>query len=243
MIYKFCDFYVDMSPNYDYTLSMAEKFRYYGEIPNNATVITVGEKTNIKYCEYVHSQEDYSHLPIGEVEHIILEREFHTKVLDYDSIMLHSSAVKYKNKCYLFSAPSQVGKSTHTRLWKKLYDVTILNDDKPVIRLSNGKALVYGSPFAGGTYVCEDDFAKLGGIVFVERAFDNSIKEISYREAIPRFLQGTISYLNQDKMNKVLDILNELFKMTKFYLLSCNTDDEAAVVAHDFIVKDDNYEG
>lgn len=62
--------------------------------------------------------------------------------------MVHSSAIKYNDKCYLFSADSGVGKSTHTSLWHKVYGdkVQIINDDKPIIRLENNKLIVYGSP-------------------------------------------------------------------------------------------------
>ena len=56
---------------------------------------------------------------------------FYINLLHFGGMMLHSSAVEYQGKAYLFSGPCGVGKSTHTRLWQQVFgpEVRVFNDD------------------------------------------------------------------------------------------------------------------
>ena len=239
MLYKFADFYIEMSPLYDYTLGMAKYFICNEDISEDK-IIHIGKNITEEFCKQVKVKE--SHLSLGEIEHMYLAAEFFQKILDYDSIMIHASAIKYNGMCYLFSAPSKTGKSTHTKLWKKVYgnDVTIINDDKPIIRLIDGKLYAYGTPFAGGTYGFIDDRAELNSIVFVKRGLKNSIRKITAKEAIPQLFNETVRKVGKELMFKVLDMLERVINYADFYEITCNMDEEAAVLAHDTIVKDIN---
>lgn len=241
MLYKFADFYVEMTPIYDYTLDMAKYFLCNEDV-SPKQIIYIGENITEAFCKKI--QETESHLPLGEIEHIYLSADFFKKIINYDSIMIHSSAVKYKGKCYLFSAPSKTGKSTHTKLWERIYgdDVEIINDDKPIIRLIDGKLYAYGSPFAGGTYKFKDGRGELSTIVFVKRAEKNSIRSLTNKEVMPLLMNEIIKKVGREMMNKILDILEIIVLNTEFYELCCNMDDDAAVLAHDTIVKEDSYE-
>ena len=63
-------------------------------------------------------------------------RLFYWDILRLGGMMLHSAAVEYEGVAYLFSGPSTVGKSTHTRLWREVFGegVQFFNDDKPALR-------------------------------------------------------------------------------------------------------------
>ena len=47
--------------------------------------------------------------------------QFYRELLKFSGFMLHSSAIEYEGRAYLFSGPSGRGKSTHTRLWQSLF--------------------------------------------------------------------------------------------------------------------------
>lgn len=216
---------------------MAKFFICNEDVPDEK-IIHIGENITEDFCKKVKVTEN--HLSLGEIEHIYLAAEFFQKILDYDSIMIHASALKYKGKCYLFSAPSKTGKSTHTKLWKKVYgdSVAIINDDKPIIRLIEDKLYAYGTPFAGGTYGFKDDRAELSSIVFVKRGLKNSIRKITAKEAIPQIFYETVRKVGKELMFKVLDMLERIIDYADFYEITCNMDEEAAILAHDTIVKD-----
>ena len=57
------------------------------------------------------------HLSLDECDYIFCGEMFYYKLLDYDGMLLHASAVEKDGCAYLFSAKSGIGKSTHTALW------------------------------------------------------------------------------------------------------------------------------
>ena len=70
------------------------------------------------------------------------------KLVEYDILLFHGSALCMDRQAYIFTAPSGTGKSTHARLWREAFGdrVWMINDDKPLIQVQDGKAMVYGSP-------------------------------------------------------------------------------------------------
>ncbi len=122
---------------------------------------------------------------------------------------LHSSAVVVDGYAYLFSADSGTGKSTHTGLWLEHFKekAFIINDDKPVLRLENGQWFVYGTPWSGKTDLNINVKAKLGAIVFLERAKENHITPIEVKEAIPLFFNQTVRRLKREEK---MDLSNHI---------------------------------
>lgn len=171
-IYKIADIITDIKPKFRYFESIAEDYLYTGNEPVQIKLAVKEDFLREKYNENML-------FSIGELECIFMSDVFNKKVLKYNAIFLHSSAIFYKGKAYLFSADSGVGKSTHTKLWIKKFgaeNVQIINDDKPIIRFIDNDWYVYGSPFDGGTGINKNIRAKLGGIIFLERAEKNSIE-------------------------------------------------------------------
>ncbi|MFA5005877.1 MAG: hypothetical protein WC509_00195 [Candidatus Izemoplasmatales bacterium] len=95
---------------------------------------------------------------------------------------LHAAAVACKGEAILFSAPSRTGKSTHANLWKTYAeDVAILNDDKPLISLRDGRLVVHGTPWAGKNAEHENASYPLRAIVFL--AQDEVVRTVEMSEA------------------------------------------------------------
>lgn len=63
-------------------------------------------------------------------------------------IFLHASGVKtFDDKGYLFCGESESGKSTIAKLWRDNDKITILNDDRIIIREKEEKFYIYGTPW------------------------------------------------------------------------------------------------
>lgn len=173
------------------------------------------------------------------MESIFLADVFNKKILKYNAIFLHSSAILYKGKAYLFSADSGVGKSTHTKLWIKKFgaeNVQIINDDKPIIRFIDNDWYVYGSPFDGGSGINKNIRAKLGGIIFLERAEENSIEVLDKNSIFSRIYKNTIKFsLDDEYAGYMLNTADKLIKENYFYLLKCNMNIESAEICEKFL--------
>ena len=139
------------------------------------------------------------HLSDEDSEYLTSGGSFYRQLLNFDGMMLHSSAVVRDGKAYLFTAACGTGKSTHTKLWLKNFpDAFILNDDKPALRLEDGKFYAYGTPWNGKEHFGTTGRTEVTALCFVDRGEENSIKEISTTEAVTRIFSQIMLHDSTD---------------------------------------------
>lgn len=207
-----------------------------------AAYVTKSEKNDFDIIlpnEFIKSiQEKNPHLSLDSCEYIQLSLIFYRKLVDYNGMLLHSSAVIKDGYAYLFSAPSGTGKSTHTSLWLKNFpDARILNDDKPAIRAEDDGIFVYGTPWSGKTDLNLNLRVPLGGICFLERSKENFIEKMPDSVAIGHLLDQTVRPRMLNNMDKLLDTLDKIINNTSIYRMGCNISDEAALTAYSAMKK------
>lgn len=155
------------------------------------------------------------------------------------TMLIHASVIRHQDKGYLMTAPSGTGKSTHTRLWyDNIPGCDLMNDDNPVVRIVDGEAIVYGSPWSGKTPCYRNIQAPVGGLVRIQQRPENSIRKYSPLEAFSHLLPA-ISNMKWDKRvyKGVCDGIAELIRLCGMYELGCLPDAAAAHLCHDTIVK------
>ena len=230
--YKIADIITEIHTNFNAFENQARDYLYTGDEPAQIK-LAIRE-------EYIREKAiKNKHLTLGEIESVFLADIFNKRILKFNAIFIHSSAIVYKGKAYLFSADSGVGKSTHTRLWIQKFgreNVMIINDDKPVVRYIDNDWYAYGTPFDGGSGINKNIRASLGGIVFIERAEENSIINLNKNEVFTRLYKGTIKFsLDSEYAGYMLNTAGKLIEENPFYLLRCNTDIQAAEICEKFL--------
>ena len=206
--------------------------RYKSDFEHHNIKIDLDES---KYPQVI--EESFSVTP-ETVEYVSTGTVFNELVLHFNALMLHSSAVVKDGYAYLFSADSGVGKSTHTGLWQEYFgedNAIILNDDKPIIRYVDGQLYAYGSPWSGKSDKNANLKVPLGAIVFVERAKENWIKQITPSTAIPLFLTQTLRPEDDRTKGLLLNTLDKILSQTKVYKLGCNISKEAVETSYNAI--------
>lgn len=159
------------------------------------------------------------------------------KILYHDGLVLHASALSYNGKGIAFTAPSGSGKTTHAVLWEKRYHAAVLNDDCPIIRCINGKAMVYGTPWSGSRHKCINSSAPLAAIVVIEQAPENSIQPLTIQSALPLLLPRLfLPFQNPSMMDVALSNAEKIVNGVSLYLLKCRPDIEAAELVHKCII-------
>ena len=104
------------------------------------------------------------------LESIIIYRKIAEELPKYNAFVFHGAAMYDGRGAYVLTAPSGTGKTTHMRLWLDLYpDVSVLNGDKPIIRLEGGVPYVYGTPWQGKENYGKNAKAELLAIAFLSR--------------------------------------------------------------------------
>ena len=159
------------------------------------------------------------------------------KIAEYmpsqDVILFHGSAISVDNECYLFTAPSGTGKSTHTKLWRELLGdrAIMVNDDKPLIHIDkNGNAIVYGTPWNGKHYLGNNIAVPLKAICLLQRSAENRISEITKKDAMTMLMEQTYRPASIDAMINTIQMLDRL--TTSFYRMGCNMNISAARLSY-----------
>ena len=172
-------------------------------------------------------------------EALCLYRETAEKLPLYDRIVFHGAAIEYKGKAYIFTAPSGTGKTTHIGLWKRYLGdkVKIINGDKPILSLSDGKITVHGTPYAGKEGWQTNMSAKLGGVCFLSRAKNNEITAVSPKDAFTRLYLQTYKPKTEEAVRKTVEVLRTLCTVPCF-AFSCNMTEDAVKTSFEALTKE-----
>ena len=171
-------------------------------------------------------------------EGICLYRSIAEQLPLLDRFVFHGAAVAANGKGYIFTAPSGTGKSTHISLWMKLFGdkVSVINGDKPIVRILEDKAMVYSCPWAGKEGWKTNSFADIGGICLIRRGKENKIRRISPSEYFDELMHQVYIPKDSQAMLKTLELMDALAKIVPFYLLECDISDEAAMTSFERMV-------
>lgn len=151
-----------------------------------------------------------------------------------DTVLIHASLVRHDEKGYAFIAKSGTGKSTHVNLWlSHIPGCDLMNDDNPIVRIIDGKAYIYGSPWSGKTPCYRNVKAALGAITRIDRATSNSVDQLSVVEAFASLLPAcsTMKW-DKDIFDNICNIISKIIKTTPIYTLHCLPDKDAALLCH-----------
>lgn len=168
------------------------------------------------------------------LETLAVYRKIAEKMPDYDTVLMHGSCVAVDDAGYLFAAKSGTGKSTHTRLWRELLGdrAVMVNDDKPMIRMTDDGAVIYGTPWDGKHRLSTNIAVPLRAICILKRAEENTIVPISAIDAYPMLVQQIYRPADTEALKKTLTLIDKLAHNVSFWQLSCSISREAAQIAY-----------
>lgn len=149
-------------------------------------------------------------------------------------IAVHGSSVVKDGKAYLFLGESGTGKSTHSRLWiENIPEVSLLNDDSPIITANGDTIMLYGSPWSGKTPCYRQECFPLGGCARLSQAPANRISKLSRLMAYaafhpscpPEFAKDASLYESECR------VIDKVAGNIPFFHLECLPDKEAALLS------------
>ncbi len=166
------------------------------------------------------------------LEPVALHRQVAGVLLQYGALVFHGSALAADGKAYLFTAPSGTGKTTHSRLWlSEVPGAYILNGDKPLLLVRDGRVFVCGTPWRGKERYGVNETLPLAAICQLERARTNRIERISLHDALPVLIQQTHRPPDEAGLLRTLELLGQIGQGVRLYRLGCNMEPEAARVS------------
>ena len=181
--------------------------------------------------DFSASGEDSEEKHPGFRESLSVYREIARLLPLYQGFLLHAVVIDADGTGIAFVAKSGTGKSTHADFWKKRFGdrVTIINGDKPILRLCGDRMMAYGTPWAGKEGLNENRSCVLKKICFLERAKENRVEKIEQAEGI-RKLAGFAYTENEKDLENVCTLLSRAAEL-EYYCLLCTNEPEAADVS------------
>lgn len=156
--------------------------------------------------------------------------EIAARLPKYNRVMLHGACISYKDKAYLFTAPSGTGKSTHVGLWQRYLgdNVTIINGDKPIFYIrESGSVCAFGTPWCGKEGWNRNESADLAGICFMKRGIENKIRRAKPDDAAPFLLRQMFLPKEPEAAALTLGLLDRIVSAIPAYLLECDMSEDA----------------
>ena len=194
-------------------------------------------------CTDKNGQEDIVHLmntPLSHQQFVLGNATmiaYAYATADKKTVLMHASVVSLEGRGYLMTAPSGTGKSTHTRLWRQCFDqCELVNDDNPVVRIEQGKAIVYGSPWSGKTPCYRNVCHPVGAYVRLFQEPENNIHPYQPLEAYAMLLPAMSCMVWDKRMQTgVSKTVAEMVRLNPMYRLGCRPDEAAARLCRDTI--------
>lgn len=155
----------------------------------------------------------------------------------HGTLLIHASLIRKDGVAYAFIAKSGTGKSTQTGNWLKMIpECDLMNDDNPVVRMVDGKAMIYGSPWSGKTPCYRQVKAPLGAVSLISRDTTNWVEKVSPIKAFKELI-SSCSAMKWDKktFRGVCDTVSAVVASTGNYTLHCTKEPESAIVCYEGI--------
>lgn len=152
----------------------------------------------------------------------------------HDTLMLHASCPMKDGMGYVFLGKSGTGKSTHSRMWmENIPEVELLNDDNPVVRVIDGKAIVYGTPWSGKTPCYKNKSVPLHGIVRIVRAPYNKANRLGMLQSYACLLPScSCMKWDEEWVDRQHETVEKVISAVACWDMECLPDADAALTCY-----------
>lgn len=113
----------------------------------------------------------------------------------------------------LFLGQSTAGKTTMARLWEDDPGVTILSDDRIILRKMDNQIWMYGTPWHGEAGFAAPTRAPLGSVYFLRKGMKNQVSSLNGVECASRFFSCCFPlFYNRDAVDFTLRFFDDAVK-------------------------------
>ena len=150
-------------------------------------------------------------------------------------VALHSASVVYKDKGWIFSGKTGVGKSTHANLWNQYLGTKIFNGDVNLLGIENGLLYMYGIPWCGTSGLYNTGKYPVGGIMFIKQNDTSRIAELPYAERVLKLLRRLFTpFWCEGQADMNTKICKDVANMTNICELFCTKEKDALDVSREY---------
>jgi hypothetical protein len=144
-------------------------------------------------------------------------------LVEAHGLVVHAASFIRGDRSYLFCGPSGSGKTTVARFST---DATLLSDELSIVRMVEGQAMCFGTPFRGELALAgEDRAAPLAGIYFLRHGGRHAVEAVKPGQALARLLPNVLFFAREaDVTAEVFAIAADLVEAVRCFDLSFRPD-------------------
>ena len=127
---------------------------------------------------------------------------------------------------YLFAGQSGAGKTTMARLWQKPEEITVLSDDRIILRYQAGQFWMYGTPWHGEAGLSSPARAPLKGVYLLRHGPSNRLVPLRRSSTAARLVACSFPpFYHSSGLDFTLGFLDQLVEAVPCYELSFTPDE------------------
>lgn len=136
------------------------------------------------------------------------------RLLTFGCCVFHAVSFVWRDRAWLLTAPSGVGKTTQFLNWQRLFpgEITMISGDMPVLEgREDGSVWVHPSSWNGKENLFSRQYAPLGGLVLLEQGREDRIQPLQSAEAvIPLFMQFMAVPETENEIRALAKLMEQL---------------------------------
>lgn len=166
------------------------------------------------------------HLPFD-----LLEQLMPPVFLRHDAITFHGVLMEHEGRGIILSAPPNIGKTTHARLWRDHKRALIINGDRAACCIEDGRWIAFGIPWCGSSGESVNRDVPVTAFVALEQARVNRAERLYGLDAFEAVMPGLLyPAWDRELAGKALDFVDDFLEKVPVFRLSCRPDAESVEV-------------
>ena len=183
--------------------------------------------------DYEREQDATGSFDDAYYETLAVYRAIAEELPRFGRVLMHGSAIAIDGAAYLFMAASGTGKATHTRWWREVFareSPFMVNDDKPIVRICDEGAFVYGTPWDGKEHLSTNTCVRLCGIGLLERSDEDVAERLAAGEGIAQIMSHAYRPVAREAMLETMGVLQRISQAVPLYRVGVTNSAHAALV-------------
>lgn len=187
-----------------------------------AVIMTDQHFSRFHYCFY--SDVDQGLCCKLAADHFLLQHSF----INHQGLLIHAGGGSVQGKGMVFAGTSGAGKSTLSALLNSSSKNQFFSDERLVVRFSDHKWNVWGTPWQGTGNIARNETAPLSALVFLRQHETTKITRLTPSQGLHRLLQVvSIPWYSEEWTNKGLAVCEPLVQDIPMFELAFRADETA----------------
>ena len=161
-------------------------------------------------------------------------------LLSKQCCIFHATSFYWKDKAWLLTGKSGVGKTTQYMNWNRVFpnEISMISGDMPVLDFRGDCIFVHPSPWNGKEGIYGTVSAELGGIVILKQADYNTVENTETKYGIQTlYRQYAIYPENEKEIHSIAALVQRMMEEIPVWICANNGSEESTCLLRDTLLE------